>query len=80
MGDLLSRLQMSSPSTGKTSSGGDSPSRAKLGRRMAVDQGRVDQGQTLGSGKSTIAMGYRTDCEKCRASVPGHFNHVVKRA
>ena len=79
MGDLLSRLQMSSSSGVKNSSEGDSPSRAKLGRRMAVDQGRVDQGQTSGGGKTTLAMGYRADCEKCRARVPGHYNHVVQR-
>ncbi|KAL8786927.1 MAG: hypothetical protein Q9195_008006 [Heterodermia aff. obscurata] len=84
MGDLLSRLQMSNTSSGNNSNEGDSPSRAKLGRRMAVDQGRVDQGrvdqgQVSGGGKTTLAMGYRADCEKCRARVPGHYNHVVQR-
>lgn len=88
MGDLLSRLQMnSSPSDGRgknSSDGNPAVARAKQGRRMAVDQGRlgVDQGQTIQSGKgekTTLAMGYRGDCEKCRARVPGHFNHFVKR-
>lgn len=85
MGDLLSRLQMnSSPSSGrdgKNSTDENSPARAKQGRRMAVDQGRlgVDLGQTTQSGKTTLAMGYRADCESCRARVPGHFNHFVKR-
>ncbi|KAG6995816.1 hypothetical protein G7Y79_00041g077680 [Physcia stellaris] len=92
MGDLLSRLQMnSSPSDGrgKNSSDNGNPARAKQGRRMAVDQGRLgvdhQQGQTTtttqsGKGeKTTLAMGYRGDCEKCRARVPGHFNHFVKR-
>ena len=23
------------------------------------------------------SMGYRSDCEKCRNKVPGHFSHVV---
>ena len=74
MGDLLSRLQMSNSSGGKNSNEGDSPSRAKLGRRMAIDQGQMS-----GGGKTTLAMGYRADCDKCRARVPGHYNHVVQR-
>ena len=94
MGDLLSRLQMnSSPSDGRGKNSSDNGNSAvarasKQGRRMAVDQGRVGvdhQGQaTIQSGKiksekTTLAMGYRADCEKCRARVPGHFNHFVKR-
>ncbi|CAF9933646.1 MAG: hypothetical protein HETSPECPRED_008726 [Heterodermia speciosa] len=74
MGDLLSRLQMSNSSGGNNTSEGDSPSRAKLGRRMAIDQGQMS-----GGGKTTLVMGYRADCEKCRARVPGHYNHVVQR-
>lgn len=27
--------------------------------------------------KKTFSMGYRTDCEKCRMKVPGHFNHII---
>ncbi|SPO07510.1 uncharacterized protein DNG_10204 [Cephalotrichum gorgonifer] len=27
--------------------------------------------------KKTFSMGYRTDCEKCRLKVPGHFNHII---
>ena len=27
--------------------------------------------------KKSFSMGYRTDCEKCRMKVPGHFNHIV---
>ncbi|KAG0650005.1 hypothetical protein D0Z07_3737 [Hyphodiscus hymeniophilus] len=27
--------------------------------------------------KRTFSMGYRTDCEKCRNNVPGHFNHII---
>ena len=83
----------SSPSDGrgKNSSDGNPAvvARAKQGRRMAVDQGRLGvdhRGQTTtttpqsGKGeKTTLAMGYRGDCEKCRARVPGHFNHFVKR-
>lgn len=24
-----------------------------------------------------FSMGYRSDCEKCRLRVPGHFSHVI---
>ena len=29
-------------------------------------------------GKTMLSMGYRTDCEKCRIKVPGHYNHVIR--
>ena len=29
-------------------------------------------------GKTTLSMGYRADCEKCRTRVPGHYNHVIR--
>lgn len=29
-------------------------------------------------GKAKLLMGYRADCEKCRARVPGHYNHVIR--
>lgn len=28
--------------------------------------------------KAKLSMGYRADCEKCRARVPGHYNHVIR--
>ena len=27
--------------------------------------------------KRSFSIGYRSDCEKCRLKVPGHFNHIV---
>jgi hypothetical protein len=27
--------------------------------------------------KKSFSIGYRSDCEKCRLKVPGHFNHIV---
>lgn len=27
--------------------------------------------------KRGFSMGYRSDCEKCRMKVPGHFSHVI---
>ena len=29
-------------------------------------------------GKAKLSMGYRADCEKCVARVPGHYNHVIR--
>ena len=81
MGDLLSQLKMGNPPTshGSMNSNVDSSFRAKLGRRMAVDQGMMGVDQTQKGRKATVSMGYRADCEKCRANVPGHFNHVIQR-
>ena len=30
------------------------------------------------AGKMVLAMGYRADCDKCRARVPGHYNHIIQ--
>lgn len=30
-----------------------------------------------GEQKRTFSMGYRSDCEKCRDRVPGHFSHII---
>lgn len=27
--------------------------------------------------KKSFSIGYRSECEKCRLKVPGHFNHIV---
>ncbi|KAM7221846.1 hypothetical protein V8F06_002839 [Rhypophila decipiens] len=27
--------------------------------------------------KRSFSIGYRNDCEKCQARVPGHFNHII---
>lgn len=27
--------------------------------------------------KKSLSIGYRSDCEKCRLKVPGHFNHII---
>lgn len=27
--------------------------------------------------KKSFSIGFRTDCEKCRQKVPGHFNHII---
>lgn len=27
--------------------------------------------------KKSFSIGYRSDCEKCRLKIPGHFNHII---
>ena len=37
-------------------------------------------GELSGNGagaKRFFSMGYRSDCEKCRMKVPGHFSHII---
>jgi hypothetical protein len=48
---------------------GDSP---KRGHRRFRHSTEGSQG-----GGKRFAMGYRSDCEKCRQKVPGHFSHVL---
>lgn len=38
----------------------------------------VNSWTTLQPGmKRSFSIGYRSDCEKCRMKVPGHFNHII---
>lgn len=30
------------------------------------------------TGKPMLVMGFRADCEKCRARVPGHYSHILR--
>lgn len=40
--------------------------------------GLVPESNRSGTGpKKGFSMGYRSDCEKCRMKVPGHFSHIV---
>lgn len=34
--------------------------------------------QSGGMGKPMLVMGYRADCNKCRARVPGHYSHILR--
>ncbi|KAI9729336.1 MAG: hypothetical protein M1835_003637 [Candelina submexicana] len=44
------------------------------------DKGVWKQGGSRGEGfgKTTLSMGYRADCEKCRNRVAGHYSHVLR--
>lgn len=52
------------------------PEKAGTGQAHHPGRSRVEYG--TGRGKPMLVMGYRADCEKCRARVPGHYSHVVR--
>ncbi|RAH68993.1 uncharacterized protein BO66DRAFT_429636 [Aspergillus aculeatinus CBS 121060] len=39
--------------------------------------GTITGGETSPK-KLTFSMGYRSDCEKCRRKVPGHYSHIIR--
>lgn len=43
---------------------------------MSPRKGRARSG-ALSTQKTRYVMGYRDDCDKCRAKVPGHFSHFL---
>lgn len=51
------------------SQGDDTSSASRV--PSSADQGR-------GRGRPVLVMGYRGDCERCRARVPGHYSHVIR--
>lgn len=53
--------------------------RAPLDRHGKINTSAAARGTAgLKGGKTTLSMGYRADCEKCRTRVPGHYNHVIR--
>ena len=54
------------------------PSSPSPGRRGHVRSKHTVNSWTWQPGmKKSFSIGYRSDCEKCRLKVPGHFNHIV---
>ncbi|PNY26390.1 Uncharacterized protein TCAP_03679 [Tolypocladium capitatum] len=54
------------------------PSSPPLGRRGHVRSKHTVNSWTWQPGmKKSFSIGYRSDCEKCRLKVPGHFNHII---
>ncbi|KAJ6439759.1 DNA-binding protein SNT1 [Purpureocillium lavendulum] len=61
------------PCHGDTDAASPSP-----GRRGHVRSKHTINSWTWQPGmKKSFSIGYRSDCEKCRLKVPGHFNHIV---
>jgi hypothetical protein len=50
--------------------------RSKHSLRGGIGFGGEPNGHGV-SVKKSFTMGYRTDCEKCRNKVPGHFSHII---
>lgn len=54
------------------------PASPSPGRRGHVRSKHTVNSWTWQPGmKKSFSIGYRSDCEKCRLKVPGHFNHIV---
>ncbi|KAI4111970.1 MAG: hypothetical protein LQ338_008339 [Usnochroma carphineum] len=75
--DLFLRRRLPSPISEDEAMGG------MLGRLDMGSQSPFKTNKMWGrggftKGKMTISMGYRTDCEKCKWKVPGHYNHFVR--
>lgn len=49
-----------------------SPRRGHIRSRHTVNNWTWQPGM-----KKSFSIGYRSDCEKCRLKVPGHFNHII---
>ncbi|KAI9827859.1 MAG: hypothetical protein M1832_004348 [Thelocarpon impressellum] len=47
-------------------------------QRRGRSRSRRADGKDRLEGKPVLSMGYRADCEKCRARVPGHYSHVIR--
>lgn len=45
---------------------------------IQTDSTWSNRSRTSTPGKTMLHMGFRADCEKCRARVPGHYNHVIR--
>lgn len=45
---------------------------------MQTDPTLSDRSQLSTPGRTMLSMGFRANCEKCRARVPGHYNHVIR--
>ncbi|RGP77465.1 DNA polymerase iii subunits gamma and tau [Fusarium longipes] len=49
-----------------------SPRRGHIRSRHTVNNWTWQPGM-----KKSFSIGYRSDCDKCRDKVPGHFNHII---
>ncbi|PYI29130.1 hypothetical protein BP00DRAFT_427825 [Aspergillus indologenus CBS 114.80] len=46
-------------------------------RESDPSPGFINRGETSPK-KLTFSMGYRSDCDKCRRKVPGHYSHIIR--
>ncbi|ORY14783.1 hypothetical protein BCR34DRAFT_598910 [Clohesyomyces aquaticus] len=74
----LSRLSVTShhpASENMEIEGSKDDERAPPGVVTTPNKGRKRSGAFTGKGR--FSMGYREDCEKCKAKVPGHYSHFL---
>lgn len=74
-------MQMDVEATGQQEIERETPTkkghnRSKHSLRQWTGPGYGENGDAGGM-KRTFSMGYRSDCEKCRLRVPGHFSHII---
>jgi hypothetical protein len=62
-GDAAMEIETASPSP---------PRKGHMRSKHTVNNWTLQPGM-----KKSFSIGYRADCEKCKAKVPGHFNHII---
>ncbi|RKU44836.1 hypothetical protein DL546_004479 [Coniochaeta pulveracea] len=62
-GDAAMEIETTSPSP---------PRKGHMRSKHTVNNWTLQPGM-----KKSFSIGYRADCEKCKAKVPGHFNHII---
>lgn len=71
-------MDVESQSPAQPSEADADPSSPSPGRRGHVRSKHTVNSWTWQPGmKKSFSIGYRSDCEKCRLKVPGHFNHII---
>ncbi|KYK60243.1 hypothetical protein DCS_01380 [Drechmeria coniospora] len=76
--DHANAMDIELPKIQRTSSSETGSTASSPGRRGHVRSKHTVNSWTWQPGMTkSFSIGYRSDCEKCRLKVPGHFNHIV---
>lgn len=71
-------MDVESRAAAESSDNEEDPSSPSPNRRGHIRSRHTVNNWTWQPGmKKAFSIGYRSDCEKCRLKVPGHFNHIV---
>jgi hypothetical protein len=62
---------------GGDSDGGDPASPSPRSKGHIRSKHTIDNWTWQPGMKKSFSIGYRSDCEKCKLKVPGHFNHII---
>ena len=74
-GEMMGRLAVGSEEQDVAMELGDPPECSTLDTPRQT-KGKDYKGAR--TGKPMLVMGYRMDCEKCKARVPGHYSHLIR--